>query len=81
MDKDAAIQQFVAQHDFSERLVAVAQQIAAQNPHAVAIVWETDAGYSMTTLPFSEALAFGLIHRAMKIVMAEDSQDDDDDSD
>lgn len=81
MDREAAIQQFVERNDFSERLVAVAQQIAAQNPHAVAIIWETDAGYSMTTLPFSEALAYGLVHRAMKIVMAEEAPDADDDSD
>lgn len=80
MDREAAIQQFVERNDFSERLVAVAQQIASQNPHAVAIIWETDSGYSMTTLPFSEALAEGLIRRAMKIVTAADEPDDDDDS-
>ncbi len=81
MDREAAIQQFVERNDFTERLVAVAQQIASQNPHAVAIIWETDSGYSMTTLPFSEALAYGLVHRAMKIVQAEDASEDADDSD
>lgn len=81
MDKDAAIQQFVERHDFSKRLLEVVQQIADKNPHAVAIVWEDDDGYSMTTLPFSEALAYGLIHRALKIVNADEGSDDADDSD
>ena len=83
MDKVAAIEAFVAQQDFEEKLVAVARAIASQSPRAVLFFWETDTGYGWTTLPFSHALADGLTRKAHDLIVEgeEDMGDDDDDPD
>ncbi len=81
MDKMAAIEAFVAQQDFDEKLVGVASAVAARNPRAVLIFWEDDTGYGWTTLPFSHALASGLADKAYELICAANPVEDDEDDD
>lgn len=79
-DREEMIRQFVEVNDFREKLGTAIEAIAKTQPAAALIVWETNEGYFMTSVPFSRALARGLLGAAMDVLNRED-EDDVDDSD
>lgn len=75
MTREEAIQEFLADHDLGIRARATLEAVLRQNPRALLLVWETDRGLGLTAVPFSKALANGLVTAAADIMFGDDVEE------
>jgi hypothetical protein len=66
--RQVAVQQFVTNEHFSQQARVALEQVLGQSPRALMIVWETESGMNVTSVPFSVALSRGLADLAYDIL-------------
>jgi hypothetical protein len=83
-----AIAAFLKEQDLDAKLAEAVKFIATRRPSAILIFWEEDEGYGAITVPYSNAMSYGLANKAYEslvidvdnaAVEARYERDDDDD--
>lgn len=81
MDKrQEAIQQFVELHALEESAQQTLKAVFQQKPRVILIAWESATGVGVTTVPFSVALAHGLLLLVTEMIDKEDEENEKDES-
>lgn len=80
-DRDEAIQDFAATADIDRRVLEAVSKVLAKSPRAVLIVWEEDASFGMTAVPFSRSLIKGMVDTAFDVVFGDEAQPEADSDD
>lgn len=70
-----AIADFLKEQDLTTKLDAALKFVATRNPSSILVFWEEDSGYGAITVPYSNALAYGLANKAYEtLVIAVDNE-------
>lgn len=69
-----AVANFLKQGDLEAKLAEALKFIASRSPTAILVFWEEDEQYGAITVPYSNALSYGLANKAYEtLVVAADN--------
>jgi len=66
-----AIAAFLKEQDLDTKLAEAAKFVATRRPTAILIFWEEDDGYGAVTIPYSNALSYGLANKAYETLVVD----------
>lgn len=73
-DRAQAIAAFLKEGDLDAKLAEACKFISTRRPAAILIFWEEEDGYGAVTVPYSNALSYGLANKAYEtLVIAADN--------